>query len=221
MKRYYERVGVGGEKVIAVISIEEDSVTVTRRTDGSRSKGKPIRVPRKLCTSENPVQEGNIRGLSLLDEGFTFVREEQPDVAQGTGETVLYLTVEQADVPAAMEALESLGNPPEIDVHRSSHELLMSDVNHCKVHLRTGHRLVALLPAGTPVSAVAIALVSKGFGRMAVAPGGTHPEMAGGNELYRLMSPMSEAQKQYVMAAGVCPPGFVAPSEGAITAVLI
>ena len=221
MKRHFKHVSESGEVTLATVSIEEESVTVTRKAQGSRTKGKPIRIPRKLCREGDPAVEGRVRGLALLGEGFVFEREEDGKDLFSSPQGSYYYTLSKDRVRQLIDDLVQLGEPPGLTARRGTHELIFMDQDYREFQLHAGQGVSALVMANSPLSLIPIAALALGYGELVFSIDGTSTTAIEARELFAKTYSMPSAHRQYLEQAGVTVPGVAKAAPDQMRAVLI
>ena len=221
MKRFYKHVGENGVVTIATISIEAESVTITRKEQGSRSKGKPIRVPVKLCRDGSTEQEARLRGAALMEEGFSFDREEATGSQFAMVGHQFYWRLDKVEARQLMELLGDFGEVPGLTARRSTHDLVLVNDEYQELKVSAVHGVTTLLDPGTPFLAVAFVAASKGIGSLSKDVEGTATLAVTARDVYAESLSMTPELRQYLEGAGVSAPGVIRPTCVQHEAILI
>jgi len=213
MKRFYKRdlSSSGGIDEEASISIESDAVTVAIRNTATRSKGKPIRIPLKLCKGESPELEARAQAMKLQAEGFIYTRDNGA-VSSTDNQAMLYVIVRKGSIPDAIEYVTGYELPPGVAVNRlpgggvrvrdpSSQELLLVD----------GQDSSSVVLMNSPLVAVAMLLCKEGLAEIAheTAPGPAGTRTVEPSALYGLAQTIDKGLNEFLMDKGIMPPGVV------------
>lgn len=221
MKRFYKHVGDNGVVTIATISIEAESVTITRKESGSRSKGKPTRVPVKLCRDGSTEQEARLRGAALMEEGFAFDREEATGSQFAMVGSQYYWRLNKAEARQLIELLCDSHDVPGLSARRSTHDMVLVDAEQRELKISAIQGVKTLLMPGTPFLAVAFVAASKGIGSLVKDVDGTAAQAVGARDVYIESLSMGTELQQYMADAGVSAPGVIRPTCVQHEAVLI
>lgn len=154
----------------ATVSIETDvdsnepvAVTVTRKTIGSKSKGKPIRIPLKRCRGESVEQEARVQEVTLQAQGFQFRRDDGEASSAADGPFV-YIRVPAEKAEEVVEWMTGCQLPNGVSVHRVSQDTtLLRDAQNgeiCASLTRSEDRVVT---STSPLAAVAYLLGERGL----------------------------------------------------------
>lgn len=213
MKRFYRRElsSTGGIDEEATISIESDAVTVAVRDITSRSKGKPVRIPLKLCKGESPELEARAQAMKLQAEGFTFTRDDGA-VSSTDNQAMLYVIVRKGDIPAVIDYVTGYELPPGVAVNRlPGGGVRVRDQSSQELLLVAGQDSSSILLMNSPIVAVAMLLCHEGLAVLAheTAPGPAGTRAVEPSALYGLAQTIDKGLNEFLKAKGITPPGVV------------
>lgn len=210
MKRHFRLVHPGGLDEVATISTEPEAVTVTRRVESTRSKGRPVRIPIKLCQGGSVELEARVQQQKLVGEGFTFDRDDET-VLDGR-ESYLYLVVHRQHSGDVIDHVTGSTMPPGIQVGSyAAGRVDVSDSRGTRIALDVTRDASAVSASDSPLAALALIWCHEGWAELALevypTPGGT--KAVDHRQLYELAQALPEELRDFVLESGVARPGLI------------
>lgn len=198
----------------ATVTQETAAVTVTRRDIGSRSKGRPVRIPLKLCQGESVEQEARRQEFKLQTEGFVFDRQEGDQPAPGAG-PFLYVAIGKDQMPEAMDWATGANMPEGVFVSPLPDGVALRDERRSEIVLSTSRDANAVVPSDSPLAAAAYVLAARNLATV------VYEKTSGPNDT-ELLTPwvrlslaksLPASAQAYLDEAGLCSPGVVKTSS--------
>lgn len=210
MKSMFKRSTPDGT-LVATVTVDIDSVTVTKKEDGSRSIGRPLRIPTKHCRDSSPVAEGEAQCQILLEDGFELSGTDGADSSGARGK-VLYLSIAAKSVPMAIECVTAGEVPSGITLHtRPGGVVRVCDTANQVLTLDPVRDSAAVVQVKSALAAVALLLCQRGYASLVHEsvqgqPNGREVTSA---DLHIIASSLDANLFQYLEGQGIHPAGVV------------
>lgn len=222
MKRYYERIDqVTGAKYEAVVSIEASAITVSKRKVGTRESGSPIHIPLKHCRDNSVSAEASARTVELVNEGFVFVKESQPDFLDDSPHKYLWLIVEATMAAEAIRHLQSIETPPGVIINPFPNGVALTDTHGRSFRIEQETKVTQGIPTEAPLALVAMVLFSKAIAKLSMDDANKKTIPCTIGILHGLTAKMSSDMRAYAEANGIVSSGVLTSTKEEYSAVLI
>lgn len=206
----------------ASITIEAEAVTVARWVAGSRSKGKPLRIPSKHCRDRSPQIEARVQAGLLMKDGFVF-ESEDGTMPGGDGKAVLYVIIRTERIDEAIEYVTGSELPPRLSMQRlSDGRVRVIDVQEQEITLQPGCELCSVTTMSSDLVALVLLLSHHGIAEVSHdACTGTNGEtVVDAKNIYRIATLLQSETTEFLVSQGIQPPG-VLTSQHVSRAVLL
>lgn len=215
MKYVYRLSKPDGDDEIATITVEEAAITITRKRETSTSKGKPTRIPRKLCTGESVHHEHRVQQLKLEHEGFTFETSNSLGGDIPMDGSFLYVVIRKEHFADVIEHVTGAPLPPGVTFSFASDVLSIRDDRSSMKVNKAADVATSVLNMGGGLSALALVLCQHGWADLTheTQPGPAGSVRVDAQRIFRTARHLPPEFTDYMTDHGVTNPGVLQATD--------